>query len=75
MTTAQAKQRVAQTLHVLGLPPHKLTAKTVSFCDLARDSVVFVTVHNWTPSSIAAEIKRSAPAGVVVSFQGNFIGG
>lgn len=73
MTPQQAKAKVAQTLHALGLPPHKLTAKQESFTGF--ESKVFVTVHNWTPSSIAAEIKRSAPAGVVVSFQGNFIGG
>ena len=35
----------------------KVSARTVGFQDLARDSAVFVTVHGWNPSPLASEIK------------------
>ena len=49
VSTHKAKRIVKARLIELGLPSYKLTAKTVSFSDLARCSYVFVNVHGWTP--------------------------
>lgn len=45
MTTREAKRIVATFLKERGMPFSKLTAKSVDFSDLARDSCIFVTVH------------------------------
>lgn len=54
MNTIQAKKEVAAMLADLDLPPHRLTARTVDFTDLARERVVFVTIHNWSPNPKAS---------------------
>jgi hypothetical protein len=44
----------------LGLPAYKLTAKTISFMDLARGSKLFVKIHNWKPSPLWDELQKVA---------------
>jgi hypothetical protein len=44
MTPAQAKTIAAKALTDYGFKFEKLTAKTVSFSDLARGAAIFVTV-------------------------------
>lgn len=48
MTPNEAKKIAAQALTDYGWSFEKLTAKTVSFSDLARASAIFVTVHGLT---------------------------
>ena len=50
ITPTQAKKIVSAWLEENKLPYTKLTARTVSFVDLARDSRVFVKVHGWQAS-------------------------
>jgi len=38
----------------------KVTARTVSFADLARDEAVFVEVKNWKPNPRWSELKSLA---------------
>jgi hypothetical protein len=45
----RAKELVAAELARLGLPPYRLTARTIGFSDLLRTSCVFVAVHGWQP--------------------------
>lgn len=45
VTPNEAKKLVKLWLSIAGLPDYKLSAKTTSFSDLARASMVFVTVH------------------------------
>lgn len=47
ITINQAKKMVKAYLDERNLPYRKITARTVGFTDLARDSVIFVTVHGW----------------------------
>jgi hypothetical protein len=60
MTTNQAKKAIANKLNELGLPAYKLTAKTIDFTDLARNSCIFVHIHGWSPSPLWDEIKQTA---------------
>ena len=62
MTTNDAKKIVADKLNAMGLPEHKLTAKTVDFSDLARGEKVFVKVHGWKPCAKWDELKEAAKA-------------
>ena len=50
MNPKEAKATVAQLLNELAVSYYKLSARTLSFQDLARDSAVIVTIHgpNWT---------------------------
>lgn len=69
MTTHEAKKVLKQYLDAEGLSYTKLTAKTVSFSDLARCSKIFVTVHGWKPSPAASGVKAQASAnGFCVDF-------
>lgn len=54
------KQVMADTLIELGLPPYRLTARTIGFVDLARRSMVFVTIHDWTAGSRWSELAAVA---------------
>ena len=47
MTPAKAKKVLKAYLEEKGLFFTKLTARTVSFVDLARDRRIFVKVHGW----------------------------
>ncbi len=56
MSPRAAKALIADELVRLGLPKYKLTARTISFGDLARDSCLFVKIHNWQPHSSWAQL-------------------
>jgi hypothetical protein len=56
MTPREASKAVKEELTRRGLPFTRVSARTVSFVDLARDSVVVVTVSGWKPNPVAAEI-------------------
>ena len=60
MTTLAAKKIIRAELDRLGFADMKLTAKTVNFMDLARDSCVFVKVHGWKPHPAWEGIDRLA---------------
>ena len=47
VTTNEAKKLLKGELERRGLRFTKLTARTISFSDLARGSGVFVKVHGW----------------------------
>ena len=68
MTPNQAKKEIAKLLEQYGLPAYRLTSKTVSFADLARDERLMVTIHNWQPNPLASAIKTFAPPNVLVDF-------
>lgn len=59
-TPSAAKKIIASALLSVGCFPHKLTARTVSFVDLARDNCVFVKIHNWKPSEKWAYLENKA---------------
>jgi len=59
VTTHTAKKAVAAWLAELGLPAHRLTARTVANPFGGYDRV-FVSVHDWTPSEHAAELETRA---------------
>jgi len=63
MTNPQAKKLVREFLDKHNLPYTKVTARTVSFQDLARDSCIFVTVHGWQPSPLWNEMAALAHQG------------
>ena len=70
-TPGQAKKIVAEALARLGLPIHRLSAKTVGFTDLARGSKLFVTIHGWKPDPRAGDLERIGQQnGFIVSFSG-----
>ena len=74
MKINEAKKIIKAELEKRGLS-NRLTARTVDFQDLARDSCVFVCVHDWKPSPLATEIQQIAKAhGFCAEFQGRFIG-
>ena len=50
MTPCNAKQIIRDALEERDLTFSKLTARTVSFADLARDSAIFVKIHGLEPS-------------------------
>ena len=47
MTPQKAKKLTAEKLASVGASFTKLTAKSISFQDLARDNCVFITVHGF----------------------------
>ena len=60
VTTSKAKQILSAELQRLGRT-YRLTARTISFEDLARAEMVFVTVHAWDgPPEMAAHLKKLA---------------
>lgn len=56
ISPAKAKKILREELNKRGLD-NKLSAKTVSFADLARCKRVFVRVHDWKPNPIWQELK------------------
>ena len=62
MNTRKAKQIIADKLAELNLSYTKLTAKTVSFSDLARTGCIFVKIHGWKPNPAFSELKELAIA-------------
>lgn len=68
MNTREAKEIIEEVLAKNGLS-NKLTAKTIDFIDLARNSCVFVQVWNWESSPLADTAKQAAKAnGFCVEF-------
>lgn len=62
MTLSEAKKITAARLADRGLS-HRLTARTVSFDDLARTRVVVVTVHGWRAGPAWSYITDGARGG------------
>jgi hypothetical protein len=60
VTANEAKRIIKNELDNRGLAYTKLTARTVSFVDLARASCIFVCVHGWQPNPQWAELRRIA---------------
>lgn len=60
MTPAKAKKLIEDELKKLGLPYERITAKTISFQDLARDGKIFVKVHGWKPNPAGARLEQVA---------------
>lgn len=58
MTVNQAKRIVRNRAELFGLKYGKITARTVSFQDLARASCIFVSVHSPEPSPRWEEISE-----------------
>lgn len=61
MTPSKAKKIIKSKLNELGLD-YKLTAKTISFLDLARSDCVFVMIHGWKPNEKWNELDQLARA-------------
>lgn len=59
ITTSGAKLIIREVLSKHGLD-NRVTARTIGFADLARDSMIFVKVHNWEPYPIAEEVESVA---------------
>lgn len=47
ITPSEAKKVLAAELNRRQFPYTKLTAKTISFVDLARASSIYVKIHGW----------------------------
>ncbi len=62
LTPSQAKKIIKFELDRRELPYTKLTAKTISFSDLARADCIFVKIHGWQPNPIWDELKATAIA-------------
>lgn len=62
ITTHQAKRVVREALERYGLGYTKLTARTVSFTDLARGEALVVTIHGWGPSPDHELVRQAARA-------------
>lgn len=60
VTPASAKAAVRKMLQKYGYPSYRLSARTVSFQDLARANCVFVTIHGWQPDPDAADLTQEA---------------
>ena len=59
MTASKAKKIIREKLNQLGLQ-YRLTAKTVSFSDLARGDCIFVKIHGWKPNPLWDELDKTA---------------
>jgi hypothetical protein len=62
MSPSQAKKIIQAELEKHNLPYEKLTARTISFSDLARASCVFVKIHGWQPNPAWEELRAVAVA-------------
>ena len=63
----EAKAIIQQELKHLGLPPLKLTTRTVSFQDLARADCIVVKLHGWAPNPAFDTLQQVARAhGLIV---------
>lgn len=58
--TTDAKNIIRKSLAELDLPAYKLTARTISFVDLARASCVFVQIHGWQSNPRWDELRSIA---------------
>jgi len=68
VTPRFARKLIKKKLTSLGLS-NRVSARTVGFSDLARVSVVYVTIHNWRPNPIAGTLREYASSwGFYVDF-------
>lgn len=56
MSLNEEKDLTREWLDQHELPYTRISARTVSFLDLARASCVFVKVHGWEPNALAGEL-------------------
>lgn len=57
VTPRLASSMIRARLALLGLS-NRVSARTVGFSDLARTSIIYVTVHDWKPSSRAKDLEE-----------------
>jgi hypothetical protein len=57
-----AKKLIIDKLKELNLPYEKVTARTVSFSDLARDSKPLIIIHGWQPNPLWNKLLNLAKA-------------
>jgi hypothetical protein len=57
MTARKASLLLTNELKRRGIAFERITSKSVSFHDLARDSAIFATIHGWKPSPVANDLK------------------
>lgn len=74
MTIHEAKADAKARLQARGIPFAKLSAKTVSFADLARANPIFVTVSgaHMQPSDFALVkhgVPKSSEGGYILTFE------
>ena len=62
LTPRSAKKLIKGELDKRLLPYTKLSARTISFEDLARGNCVFVKIHGWKPSHAWDELSAVAVA-------------
>ena len=62
LTPAEAKAKTQDFLAEAEASYRSLSAKTVDFTDLARSSVIVVTIKGWTPDPLAADLRAFAKA-------------
>jgi len=60
ITANDAKKIIQKELDSRGLSYTKLTARTIGFTDLARDSKIFVKIHGWKGDKSWEDIKKVA---------------
>lgn len=60
LTANDAKKIIQKELDSRGLSYTKLTARTIGFTDLARDSKIFVKIHGWKGDKSWDDIKKVA---------------
>lgn len=60
MNTKQAKIIIENFLLENNLSYIKLTAKTISFSDLARCDTIFVKIHGWNPDPKWSDLQKIA---------------
>lgn len=60
ITPNKAKSIVKKALDERGFPYTRLTARTIGFSDLARDTKMFVTIHGWVGNPRFEEIRSIA---------------
>jgi hypothetical protein len=61
MTPNEAKKIIRNKLTELNMI-NPLTARTVSFSDLARCERIFVHIYNWKPNPLFSELETIAKA-------------
>ena len=62
MTTSVAKKLIKAELDKRKLPYTKLTARSISFTDLARASCIFVKIAGWQPNPAWDDLRSLAVA-------------
>jgi len=59
ITTSHARKLTKEWLDSKGFD-YKVSARTISFADIARDYAVFVTVHKWKSNKSWDELRKHA---------------